>query len=109
VFHKIAPGHTAPAFQNGIDKHRVKIPQHIELQSPTFEIEDLKRLIKSTTKDLVKKFLKNRQINFQVYSPVKRSCESDRRLRQIFRENEQKKSTPGGQCYYPKIIVFLFN
>lgn len=39
------------------------MPVHIELQNPTFEIEDLKRLIKTTTKDLVikisyKNFLK---------------------------------------------------
>ena len=41
-------------FQNGIDKRgRVKMPQHIELQNPTFEIDDLKKLIKTTTKDLV--------------------------------------------------------
>ena len=32
------------------------MPVHIELQNPTFEIEDLKRLIKTTTKDLVIKF-----------------------------------------------------
>ena len=30
------------------------MPQHIELQNPTFEIEDLKKLIKMTTKDLVR-------------------------------------------------------
>ena len=39
--------------QNGIDKRHIKIPQHIEIQSPTFEIDDLRKLIKTTTKDLV--------------------------------------------------------
>jgi hypothetical protein len=39
--------------QNGINKSHVKFPQHIEIQSPTFEIDDLRKLIKTTTKDLV--------------------------------------------------------
>jgi hypothetical protein len=39
--------------RNHIDKKHMKIPQHIELENPSFEIEDLRRLIKSTTKDLV--------------------------------------------------------
>jgi len=40
--------------QNGIDKRHFKIPQHIEVQHATFEIEDLKKLIKTTSKDLVR-------------------------------------------------------
>lgn len=39
--------------QNGIDKRHMKIPQHIEIKHSRFEIEDLKKLIKTTTKDLV--------------------------------------------------------
>ena len=56
--------------QNGIDKRHIKIPQHIEIQHPRFEIEDLKKLIKTTTKDLV--IVKFTQINscnchFKIY------------------------------------------
>ena len=45
--------------QNGIDKRHFKIPQHIEVQHATFEIEDLKKLIKTTSKDLVRTFFIN--------------------------------------------------
>merc|ERR1711944_242117 len=36
----------------GIDRKHMKIPQHLEFQNPRFEIDDLKKLIKSTTQDL---------------------------------------------------------
>ncbi len=36
----------------GIDRKHMKIPNHVDVQLPTFEKDDLKRLIMSTTKDL---------------------------------------------------------
>ena len=45
----------------GIDKKHMKIPQHLEIQSPKFEIDDLKKLIKSTTKDLEEADKKRRE------------------------------------------------
>lgn len=45
----------------GIDKKHLKIPHHVEVRHPTFEVEDLKKLIKSTTKDLEEADRKRRE------------------------------------------------
>jgi hypothetical protein len=47
--------------RQGFDKKHMKIPQHVEFKSPTFEIDDLKKLIKSTTQDLEEADRKRRE------------------------------------------------
>ena len=42
----------------------MKIPQHLEIRSPRFEIDDLQKLIKSTTQDL-EEADKNRREDFK--------------------------------------------
>ena len=37
---------------NGIDREHIKMPVHVEVGGETFEKEDLKKLILSTTRDL---------------------------------------------------------
>ena len=37
---------------NGIDREHIKMPVHLEVGQESFEKEDLKKLILSTTKDL---------------------------------------------------------
>ena len=55
----------------GIDRKHMKIPQHLEFQNPRFEIDDLKKLIKSTTQDLEEADRKRRE-EFKRYEMEKK-------------------------------------
>merc|ERR1712241_282502 len=73
--------------RNGIDRKHMKIPGHLEVQSPNFEIDDLKKLIKSTTADL-EKADRQRRDDFKKYE-MEKKFEEEERLKHI--ENEEKR------------------
>merc|ERR1712024_37394 len=72
--------------QQGIDRKHMKIPQHLEVRSPRFEIDDLKKLIKSTTVDL-EEADRQRRDDFKKYE-MEKKFEEEERLKHI--ENEEK-------------------
>ena len=72
----------------GIDKKHLKIPQHLEVRSPKFEIDDLKKLIKSTTQDLEEADRKRRD-DFKRYE-MEKKFEEEERLKHI--EDEAKRA-----------------
>ena len=74
--------------ENGIDKKHVKIPHHLEIESPTFEKDDLKKLIKATTKDL-EEADKQRQEDFKKYE-MEKKFEQHERLNHIDDEAKRK-------------------
>ena len=65
----------------------MKIPQHLEVRSPKFEIDDLKKLIKSTTQDLEEADRKRRD-DFKRYE-MEKKFEKEERLKHI--EDEEKR------------------
>ena len=71
----------------GIDRKHMKIPQHLEFQNPRFEIDDLKKLIKSTTQDLEEADRKRRE-EFKRYE-MEKKFEHEERLKHI--DDEQKR------------------
>jgi len=76
----------------GIDKKHMKIPQHLEIRSPRFEIDDLQKLIKSTTQDL-EEADKNRREDFKRYE-MEKKYEEEERLKHIedeLKRDEEKK------------------
>ena len=42
--------------KEGIDRKHFKIPQHLDIKSANFDVEDLQKLIKQTTADLVRHY-----------------------------------------------------
>ncbi len=72
----------------GIDRQHAKIPNHIDMKMPTFEKEDLKKLIKTTTKDLEEADQKRRD-DFKKYEMEKR-FEEEQMLAHI--EDEGKRA-----------------
>ena len=74
--------------RNGIDRKHMKIPGHLEVQSPNFEIDDLKKLIKSTTQDLEKADIERRD-EFKRYE-MEKKFEEEERLKHI--EDEAKRA-----------------
>ena len=75
--------------KQGIDRKHMKIPQHLEVRSPNFEIDDLKKLIKSTTQDL-EEADKQRRDDFKRYE-MEKKFEEEERLKHI--EDEAKRSS----------------
>jgi len=73
--------------QQGIDRKHMKIPQHLEVRSPRFEIDDLKKLIKTTTLDL-EEADRQRRDDFKRYE-MEKKFEEEERLKHI--ENEEKR------------------
>ena len=65
----------------GVDRKHMKIPQHVEIKSPTFEIDDLKKLIQSTTRDLEEADRKRRD-DFKRYE-MEKKFEKEERLKHI--------------------------
>jgi len=65
---------------NGIDREHIKMPVHLEVGQESFEKEDLKKLILSTTKDL-EEADKNRRDEFKKYEMEKRH-ERESRLKE---------------------------
>merc|ERR1712117_138184 len=77
---------------NGIDREHIKMPVHLEVGQESFEKEDLKKLILSTTKDL-EEADKNRRDEFKKYEMEKRH-ERESRLKEAqedeFRQMQEK-------------------
>merc|ERR1712223_92052 len=73
--------------QQGIDRKHMKIPQHLEVRSPRFEIDDLKKLIKTTTLDL-EEADRQRRDDFK-RDEMERNSKKKKRLKHI--ENEEKR------------------
>ena len=74
--------------RQGIDRKHMKIPQHLEVRSPKFEIDDLKKLIKSTTQDLEEADRKRRD-DFKRYE-MEKKFEKEERLKHIEDEAKRK-------------------
>ncbi len=78
----------------GIDREHIKVPGHLDVKLPTFEKDDLKRLIKSTTNDL-EEADKKRRSEFKTYE-MEKKFEEEQRLAHIEdeakREEERKKA-----------------
>lgn len=72
----------------GIDKKHMKIPRHVELKHPTFEVADLQKLIKQTTDDL-EEADKSRKDEFKKYE-MEKKFEKDMRLKAINDTDERK-------------------
>lgn len=73
---------------NGIDREHIKMPGHLEVGGDTFEKEDLKKLILSTTRDL-EEADKNRRGEFKRYEMEKRH-ERESRLKEMQDEGARK-------------------
>ena len=71
----------------GIDKKHLKIPQHLDVRNPKFDVDDLKKLIKSTTEDL-EKADRERRDDFKRYE-MEKKFEEEERLKHI--EDEAKR------------------
>jgi len=72
----------------GIDRKHMKIPQHLEIKHPSFEVADLQRLIKQTTDDL-EEADKERREDFKKYE-MEKKFEKDMRLNAINDTQERK-------------------
>jgi len=72
----------------GIDKKHMKIPKHVELKHPTFEVADLQKLIKQTTDDL-EEADKQRREEFKKYE-MEKKFEKEMRLKAINDTEERK-------------------
>jgi len=66
---------------NGIDRKHIKIPQHVEMKHPSFEIQDLEKLIKQTTNDLEEADNQRRE-EFKKYE-MEKKFEKEHRLNAI--------------------------
>jgi len=73
---------------NGIDKKHMKIPQHLEIKHPSFEVQDLHKLIKQTTDDL-EEADKSRREDFKKYE-MEKKFEKDLQLKSINDTQERK-------------------
>eukprot|EP00088_Acartia_fossae_P025565 TRINITY_DN2638_c2_g1_i8.p1 TRINITY_DN2638_c2_g1~~TRINITY_DN2638_c2_g1_i8.p1 ORF type:complete len:551 (-),score=209.50 TRINITY_DN2638_c2_g1_i8:1174-2826(-) len=73
---------------SGIDRKHVKVPQHLELQHKSFEVADLQKLIKQTTKDL-EEADKKRKEEFKKYE-MEKKFEKEMRLKAINDTQERK-------------------
>ncbi|KAL7306766.1 hypothetical protein TKK_0001131 [Trichogramma kaykai] len=75
--------------QNGINRDHLKIPEHLDHQNPhTFEIDDLKKLIAKTTKDLDEAD-KKRKEQFKEYE-MNKKYEQEEKMKTM-QEEEKKK------------------
>ena len=72
----------------GIDRKHMKIPSYLEIQSPTFEKDDLKKLIQATTKDLEEADQKRRE-EFKHYE-MEKKFRQDERLNHIDDKDKRK-------------------
>ena len=68
-------------------KKHLKIPQHLDVRNPKFDVDDLKKLIKSTTEDL-EKADRERRDDFKRYE-MEKKFEEEERLKHI--EDEAKR------------------
>ena len=73
----------------GIDRQNLKMPVHIDVSNHKFEIEDLKKLIQSTTNDLEEADKKRRE-DFKTYE-MEKKFEKEERLRHIQDEEARGK------------------
>jgi len=73
---------------NGVDKKHFKIPQHLDIKSPKFDVEDLQKLIKKTTADLEEQD-KQRREDFKKYE-MEKKFEKEMRLNAINDTEERK-------------------
>lgn len=76
---------------SGIDREHIKMPVHLEVGRESFEKEDLKKLILSTTRDL-EEADKNRRDEFKRYEMEKRH-ERESRLKELQDEDTRKAQT----------------
>merc|ERR1719234_2700883 len=74
--------------KEGIDRKHFKIPQHLDVKSPSFEVGDLQKLIKQTTDDL-EEADKNRREDFKKYE-MEKKFEKDMRMNAINDTEERK-------------------
>jgi len=74
---------------NGIDRQNLKMPGHIDVSNHRFDVEDLKKLIKSTTNDL-EEADKKRRDDFKKYE-MEKKFEKEERLRHIGDEEAREK------------------
>uniref|UniRef100_A0A0K8UJ75 Nucleobindin-1 n=1 Tax=Bactrocera latifrons TaxID=174628 RepID=A0A0K8UJ75_BACLA len=75
--------------ENEIDREHLKIPQHLDHQNEhTFEIEDLKKLIKKTSEDLAEADRK-RRAEFKEYE-MQKEFEKESKLKELPEEERKK-------------------
>lgn len=74
--------------KEGIDRKHFKIPQHLDVKSPSFEVGDLQKLIKQTTDDL-EEADKNRREDFKKYE-MEKKFEKEMRMKAINDTEERK-------------------
>ncbi|QQP52465.1 EFhand protein NUCB1 [Caligus rogercresseyi] len=73
----------------GLDRKHIVAPEHLKIDSVRFEVEDLKRLIQSTTRDLEEADRK-RADDFKRYE-MEKKFENESRLRHIEKEEDREK------------------
>merc|ERR1712038_1533234 len=73
----------------GIDRQNIKMPGHIDVSNQRFEVDDLKKLIQSTTNDL-EEADKKRRDDFKTYE-MEKKFEKEDRLRHIQDEEARAK------------------
>jgi len=74
--------------KEGIDRKHMKIPQHLEIKHPSFEVADLQKLIKQTTDDL-EEADKQRRGDFKKYE-MEKKFETEMRMNAINDTAERK-------------------
>merc|ERR1712226_724215 len=73
----------------GIDRQNLKMPGHIDVSNHQFDVEDLRKLIKSTTNDL-EEADKKRRDDFKKYE-MEKKFEKEERLKHIPDEEARQK------------------
>ncbi|CAB4059929.1 NUCB [Lepeophtheirus salmonis] len=73
----------------GLDRKHIIAPDHLQIDSARFEVEDLKRLIQSTTRDLEEADRKRAE-DFKRYE-MEKKFENESRLRHIEKEEDREK------------------
>merc|ERR1712088_256013 len=74
---------------NGINREEMKMPGHIDVSNHRFDVEDLKKLIKTTTNDLEEADKKRRE-DFKKYE-MEKKFEKEERLKHITDEEAREK------------------
>ncbi|QQP57180.1 EFhand protein NUCB1 [Caligus rogercresseyi] len=82
-------GHATVRAQHGTGPEAHRGPEHLKIDSVRFEVEDLKRLIQSTTRDLEEADRK-RADDFKRYE-MEKKFENESRLRHIEKEEDREK------------------
>merc|ERR1712071_622358 len=89
---------------------RLKIPGHLDHKSPSFESEDLRKLIVQTTKDL-EELDKKRKDEFKEYE-MQKEFEHQIKVKSLYEENRKKEEAAWQEAQkkhkeHPQVTIIL--